>query len=105
MKTKSFYAYSFLKVHLHHSSKIKSHKEVTKQYKAMFFFILLLVYGRIQIRIWNTDRTRVGICVVSLLHSQKKLMLQAPKNIDKYRNQFSGSVTFWYGSGSGSMCG
>ncbi len=27
----SFYAHSFLKVHLHHSSKIKSHKEVTKQ--------------------------------------------------------------------------
>jgi hypothetical protein len=27
----SFYAYSFLKVHLHHSLKIKSHKEDTKQ--------------------------------------------------------------------------
>jgi hypothetical protein len=32
MHTKSFYAYSFLKLHLHHSSKIKSCKEVTKQY-------------------------------------------------------------------------
>jgi hypothetical protein len=28
---KDFYADSFLKVHLHHSSKIKSQKEVTKQ--------------------------------------------------------------------------
>ncbi len=27
---KSFFAYFFLKVHLHHSSKIKSYKEVTK---------------------------------------------------------------------------
>jgi hypothetical protein len=26
-----FYAYSFLKMHLHHSSEIKSHKEVTEQ--------------------------------------------------------------------------
>jgi hypothetical protein len=28
---KSFSAYYFLKVHLHHLSNIKSHKEVTKQ--------------------------------------------------------------------------
>jgi len=28
---KSFSGYYFLKVHLHHYSKIKSHKEVTKQ--------------------------------------------------------------------------
>jgi hypothetical protein len=27
----NFCAYSFLKVHLHHSLKMKSHKEVTKQ--------------------------------------------------------------------------
>jgi hypothetical protein len=44
----------------------------------------------------------VGRMVVSFLHSQKELMLQAPKNIDKYRNQCSVFVTFWYGSGSGS---
>jgi hypothetical protein len=33
MPTKNdfFYAYSFLKVHLYHSSMIKSHKEVTKR--------------------------------------------------------------------------
>jgi hypothetical protein len=30
-KKKSFSAYYFLKVHLHHFSKIKSPKEVTKQ--------------------------------------------------------------------------
>jgi hypothetical protein len=30
-KKKSFFAYYFLKVHLHHFSKINSHKEVTKQ--------------------------------------------------------------------------
>jgi hypothetical protein len=30
---------------------------------------------------------------VSFLHSQKELMLQAPKNIYKYRNQCSVSVT------------
>jgi hypothetical protein len=28
---KKFFAYYFLKVHLNHFSKIKSHKEVTKQ--------------------------------------------------------------------------
>jgi hypothetical protein len=84
IKTKSFFAYSFLKEHLHHSSKIKSHKEVTKQYKSRFFFIFLLVYGRI--RIQNTDKTRIDISVVSFLHSQKEIMLQAPKNIDKQRS-------------------
>jgi hypothetical protein len=26
-----FFAYYFLKIHLHHSSKVKGHKEVTKQ--------------------------------------------------------------------------
>jgi hypothetical protein len=30
IKKKSFSAFYFLKVHLHHFSKIKSHKEVTK---------------------------------------------------------------------------
>jgi hypothetical protein len=29
--SESYFAYSFLKVHLHNFSKIKSHKEVTKQ--------------------------------------------------------------------------
>ncbi len=28
--------------HLHHSSEIKSHKEVTKQYKSRFFLLFLL---------------------------------------------------------------
>jgi hypothetical protein len=30
-KLEGFFAYNLLKVHLHHNSKIKSHKEVTKQ--------------------------------------------------------------------------
>jgi hypothetical protein len=30
-KYQSFFAYYFLKIHLHHFSKINSHKEVTKQ--------------------------------------------------------------------------
>jgi hypothetical protein len=38
----SFYAYSFLKVHLHHSSKIKTHKEVTKVSRFFFIFCLLM---------------------------------------------------------------
>ncbi len=41
------YAFSFLKLHLHHSLKIKKSKEVTKQKKSRFFFIFLLVDGRI----------------------------------------------------------
>jgi hypothetical protein len=40
---KKNYAHSFLKVHLHHSSKIKSHKEVTNQLKSRAFLIYLLV--------------------------------------------------------------
>ncbi len=40
-----FYAYSFLKVHLHHFSKIKSHKEVTnsRKYTSRSFFIFFLL--------------------------------------------------------------
>jgi hypothetical protein len=47
---RQFYAYSFLMVHLHHSSKIKIYKEVTKEYNSRFFLICLLVDGRIRIR-------------------------------------------------------
>jgi hypothetical protein len=36
---KSFFAYYFLKVHLHYFSKIKCHKEVAKQLESMFFTI------------------------------------------------------------------
>jgi hypothetical protein len=36
-KMSAIFANSFLKVHLHHSSEIKGHKEVTKQQK---FFLL-----------------------------------------------------------------
>jgi hypothetical protein len=39
--------------HLHHSSKIKSHKEVTKQKESKFSLLFLLDDGRI--RIHNSD--------------------------------------------------
>jgi hypothetical protein len=40
-----------LKVHLHNFSKIKSHKEFTKQWESMFFLLFLLDDRRIRIRI------------------------------------------------------
>jgi hypothetical protein len=46
----SFFAYYFLKVHLHNFSEIKSHKEVTKQKESRFFLLFLLDDSRIQIR-------------------------------------------------------
>ncbi len=45
---KNFYPHSFLKAHLHQFSKIKGHKEVTKQKKSRFFCNFLLVDGKIQ---------------------------------------------------------
>jgi hypothetical protein len=50
---KSLSAYYFLKVHLHHFSKIKSQKEVTKQWKSRVFFLFLHDDRRIQIRIMD----------------------------------------------------
>ena len=47
---KSFPAYYSLRVHLHHFSKIKSPKEVTKQQESRFFLLLLLDDRRIRIR-------------------------------------------------------
>jgi hypothetical protein len=44
---KLFSAYYFLKVHLHHFSKVKSHKEVIRQ----VFLLFLLGNKRIKIRI------------------------------------------------------
>jgi len=49
----SFSAYYFLKVHLHHFSKIKNHKEATKQKEASLFLLFLLDDSRI--RIWTSD--------------------------------------------------
>ncbi len=37
-----FYAYYFLMVHLHYSSKIKSHKEVTEQFFLLLLFCLMM---------------------------------------------------------------
>ncbi len=48
----SFFHDYFLNVHLNHFLKIKSPKEVTKQYKSMFFLLFLLDDRRIRIRIW-----------------------------------------------------
>jgi hypothetical protein len=47
---KSFSAYYFLKVHLHHFSKIKSQEEVTKQLESRFFLLFLLNDRRIRMR-------------------------------------------------------
>jgi hypothetical protein len=46
----SFSAYYFLKVHLHHFSKIKSQKEVTKQEESRFFLLFSLDDRRIRIQ-------------------------------------------------------
>jgi hypothetical protein len=51
---KSFSPFYFLKVHLHHFSKMKSQKEVTKQGESRFF-LLLLGDRRIRIRIHTSD--------------------------------------------------
>jgi hypothetical protein len=38
-----FFAYYFLKAHLHHFSKIKRHKKVTKQYLGIKVFLTILL--------------------------------------------------------------
>jgi hypothetical protein len=48
---KDFSAYYFLKVHLHHFTKIKSPKEVRKQWESRLFLLFLLDERRIRIRI------------------------------------------------------
>ncbi len=52
---KSFSAYYFLNVHLHHFSKIKSQKDVTKQ-QELRFFLLFLLDDRIRSRIHTSDQ-------------------------------------------------
>ncbi len=52
---KSFSAYYFMKLHLHHFSKIESQKEVRKQEESRFFLLYLLDDGRIRIRIRTSD--------------------------------------------------
>jgi len=56
-------------VDLHHSSKIKRHKEVTKL-QIKFFFIFLLVDGKIRIR---TNKLRIQI------HEAQKIRIQIRK--------------------------
>ncbi len=55
-----FFAYYFLKVHLHHFSKIKSHEEVTKQLESMLFLLFLLDNRRIRIHISDYDGSGSG---------------------------------------------
>jgi hypothetical protein len=45
-KKNSFSSYYFVKVHLYHFSKTKSHKEVTKQYGRNQGFLLFLLDDR-----------------------------------------------------------
>jgi hypothetical protein len=45
------HAWAPLKVHLHHFSKVKSQKEVTKQWESRFFLLFLLDDRRVRIRI------------------------------------------------------
>ncbi len=54
-----FFSFYFLKVHLHHSSKIKSHKEVTKRVEIKAFLFYLLDDGRIRIRIQGPKNLRI----------------------------------------------
>jgi hypothetical protein len=53
---KSLSVYYFLKVHLHHLSKIKSPKEVTKQWESRFFLQFLLIDRRIRIRVHEAQK-------------------------------------------------
>ncbi len=45
------FAYYFLKIHLHHFSKLKSPKEVTKKQESRFFLPFLFDYRRIRTQI------------------------------------------------------
>ena len=58
---KSFSAHYFLKVHLHHFSKIKSQKEVTKQQESRFsYYFCLMIEGSwfIPLTIWSGSGSR-----------------------------------------------
>jgi hypothetical protein len=72
----SFLAWYFLKLLLHHFLKIKSHKEVTKQYELRFSLLFLLdytvegsgsgrpkTYPRTRIRAQNTSHATVPLRV------------------------------------------
>ncbi len=66
---------TFLKVHLHHSSQIKSHKEITKQWKSRVFLLFLLDDGRIRLRIQiRTNNEGSGIPLIPLIEDQIPLI-------------------------------
>jgi hypothetical protein len=54
------YSYYFLKVHLHHSSKIKNHKEVKKQISRFFLLLCLMIKksGFSSLPLTNRSRSR-----------------------------------------------
>jgi hypothetical protein len=55
-----FCAHYFLKPHLHHFEKVKSHKEVTKQKESRFFLLFLLDDRMISSRIRTSDKRTNG---------------------------------------------
>jgi hypothetical protein len=71
-----------MKVHLHHFSKIKSQKEVTKQKKSRFFLLFLLgdrrirILSRIRLWIWfriqEARRTRIRIRILNTDDKQNR---------------------------------
>jgi hypothetical protein len=64
-----FFCYYFLKVHLHHLSMIRSHKEVAKQQESRFFLLFLLndirIHSRCNLVLMDPDprgpKTRIRI--------------------------------------------
>ncbi len=74
-----------MKVHLHYFSKTKSHKEVTKQQKSMFFLLFLLNDRRIPIRIHISDGSGSGMPKnIWILRIRIGI-----RNTDSYRTLFS----------------
>ena len=70
----TFFAYYFLKLHLHHFSKIKSNKEVTRQQELSFSYNFSLIIAR----------KELGFCLLFLLEYRRirRLIQEAQKNTD-----------------------
>ncbi len=97
IRMRSFYAFSLLKMHLHHSSKIKikRHKEVTKHWKSMFFFISLLVDGRIRIGI-RTINYVSGCGSRRRLKNIRRMRIWIPNTILNYSSLHLESIFFMH---------
>ncbi len=61
----AFYAYSFLNVHLHHSSKLKSHKEVKKSR-------FLISYLLKSLKLHLTEEIQIGKICEKKYRSEKR---------------------------------